>query len=247
MNVLLLRMKAESQWVVVVMDITLNPFGDIRHKLLFQDEIWEWCNSFGAPSRVNQQSCPIFTLTCPYALSVSCQLNGMRGITKNTTKKKWEVDTTISTFLALHSCLEQWHNESGNTFDNIFFVFLVMTLISFSYQETLRAYGCARARGEIGYANKWYQGDMITGRLPLSEQRRHTKGGGENFPNQAKSLTQKATTSSRVSPPQHNDLRTLSSSKRAMTMKERAVYGSPSLRRAEYLWIAAPAAPETTL
>ena len=88
MNVLLLRMKAESQWVVVVMDITLNPFGDIRHKLLFQDEIWEWCNSFGAPSRLNQQSCPIFTLTCPYALSVSCQLNGMRGITKNTTKKK---------------------------------------------------------------------------------------------------------------------------------------------------------------
>ena len=76
-----------------------------------------------------------------------------------------------------------------------FFVFLVMTLISFSYQETLRAYGCARARGEIGYANKWYQGDMITGRLPLSEQRRHTKGGGENFSNQAKSLTRKATTS----------------------------------------------------
>ena len=70
-----------------------------------------------------------------------------------------------------------------------------MTLISFSYQETLRAYGCARARGEIGYANKWYQGDMITGRLPLSEQRRHTKGGGENFSNQAKSLTRKATTS----------------------------------------------------
>ena len=93
-----------------------------------------------------------------------------------------------------------------------------MILISFSYQETLRAYGRGRARGQPGYANKWYQGDMITGRVLLSEQRRHTKGGGENFSNQAKSLARKATSSSRVPPRRDNDLRTLSS-KRWMTIK----------------------------
>ena len=43
--------------------------------------------------------------------------------------------------------------------------------------------------------NKWYQRDMITGRRLLSDQRRPTKGGGENFSNPAESLTQKGTIS----------------------------------------------------